>query len=140
MNSIVLPYIKFLHFGACHHFYYWHIYNYKGIKGGVILEKVYDYEGRMHGYVEDDIIYDNYNRIAGYTDGSVIYNRAYSPMAYVGDGFVRRMDGTPIGQYRESSLYDMSGNYIGYGNSGFRGLLGATLLLLLFGSFFTRRF
>ncbi|MDF2590908.1 MAG: hypothetical protein K0S75_374 [Clostridia bacterium] len=125
---------------ACHLLYDWYIYHYKEVKGGVILEKVYDYDGRMRGYVDEDIIYDSENRIAGYTDGSVIYNRAYSPMAYVGDGYVRRMDGTPVGRYRESRLYDMYGNYIGYGNSGFRGLLGATLLLLLFGSFFNRRF
>lgn len=104
------------------------------------MEHVYDYQGRLHGYFDDNIIYDNNNRIAGYTDGSVIYNRAYSPMAYVGDGFVRTMDGTPVGQYRESDLYDMNGNFLGYGNPGFGGLLGATLLLLLFGSFFRPRF
>jgi hypothetical protein len=68
----------------------------------------------------------------GYTDGQVLYDQYMSPLAYVENGYVRTMNDTPIGYYNGYSLYDMSGNYLGYGNFGFFGLLGASLLFLLF--------
>lgn len=108
----------------------------QSITGGDIMEKVYDSQRRLRGYVDNNTIYDaNYN-VMGYTDGVYLYNEYMEPMAYVSDGYVRTIDGIPLGYYRGSRLYDMSGNYLGYGNFGFFGLLGAAFLLLAFGALF----
>jgi hypothetical protein len=60
-------------------------------------------------------------------------------MAYVSDGYVYTMDGMAVGYYNGYRLYDMDDNYIGYGNQGFRGLLGTILILLLLRRLFRRR-
>ena len=104
------------------------------------MEHAYDSQGNLHGYVDGNVIYDRCGSVAGYTDGSMIYDENYTPMAYVGDGYVSGMDGTLYGYYDyDNRLYDMDGNYLGYGNQGFRGLLGSVLFLLLFRRFFRRR-
>ncbi|MDF2532840.1 MAG: hypothetical protein K0Q65_2421, partial [Clostridia bacterium] len=38
------------------------------------MEKVYDAQGRLYGYVDGNVIYDNDDRVAGYADGSTIYD------------------------------------------------------------------
>ena len=95
------------------------------------MEKVFDSQGRLYGYADENVIYDENYRIAGYTDGSVLYDQYRTPLAYADSGYVYTMDNAPVGRYSGYSLFDMSGNYLGYGNQGFRGLLGAILLLLL---------
>jgi len=114
-----------------------YLYDNELIKGGDIMEKVYDTRNKISGYVDNNTIYDSDYNIMGYTDGSVLYDEYMSPLAYVGDGYVHTMGGTPIGYYRGSRLYDMSGNYLGYGNFGFFGLLGASFLFLLLGGLFS---
>jgi len=104
------------------------------IPGGDIMEKIYDARGGLHGYVDNNTIYDTNYNVLGYTDGSVIYDDCMTPLAYLSDGYVRTACGIPIGYYRGYRLYDMGGNYLGYGNFGFFGLLGASLLFLLFAS------
>ena len=102
------------------------------ISGGDIMEKVYDPRHRVQGYVDNNTIYDRNHNIMGYTDGQAIYDRYMYPLAYLEDGYVFNMDGVPLGYYNGYKLYDMGGNYLGYGNFGFFGLLGASLLFLLF--------
>lgn len=120
-----------------------YIYSIRGIniiRGGDTLERVYDTRGRVHGYVDGNTIYDRNDCIAGYTDGCMIYDARRAPMAYVGDRYIYTMDGARVGRYRGYDLYDMSGNHLGYGNSGFGGLLGAALILLLLRRAFRPRF
>jgi len=114
-----------------------HIYSSRGInfysKGGDILERFYDSVGTLYGYVDNNVIYDCCGRVMGYTDGCNIYDSCRRPLAYINRGYVYSSNGTPLGYYnsRNYRLYDMNGNYLGYGNSGYSGLLGAILLLLL---------
>ncbi|KUO67823.1 MAG: hypothetical protein APF77_12315 [Clostridia bacterium BRH_c25] len=100
------------------------------------MEKAYDARNRLIGYVDENIIYDASRNIVGYTDGYVIYDKYSNPLVYVYDGYVRAINGMPLGYYDGYKLYDMNGRYLGYGNFGFFGLLGAALLIIGLGSLF----
>ncbi|WP_372996894.1 4-fold beta flower protein [Lutispora sp.] len=101
------------------------------------MERFYDSRGTLYGYVDNDTIFDCCGRVMGYTDGCRIFDAYRRPLAYIDRGNVYSSNGARLGYYnsRNYRLYDMDGNYLGYGNSGFRGLLGAILLLLLFRPF-----
>jgi hypothetical protein len=98
------------------------------------LERFYDSRGTLHGYVIGDTIYDSCNRVMGYTDGCRIFDACKRPLAYIKRGCIYSCCcNRVLGYYngRNYRLYDAGGNYLGYGNIGFRGLLGAILILLL---------
>lgn len=102
------------------------------------MERFYDSRGNYRGYVMGNTIYDSCGRVMGYTDGCRIYDACRRPLAYIDRGCIySACCNRVLGYYngRNYRLYDARGNYLGYGNSGFRGLLGAILILLLLGSF-----
>lgn len=94
------------------------------------MERIYDSNRRIHGYVRRNTIYDNAHNVRGYINGSMVYDANYIPVAYLENGTVYNSGiGAPVGYYRRYNLYDMNGRYLGYGNHGWAGLLGAALLL-----------
>lgn len=109
-------------------------------KWGEILEHAYDSQGILRGYVDGNVIYDRHMSVLGYTDGTMLYDRYSNPLGYVDGGSVYTMDGSPVAYYDDDNrVYDMDGNYMGFGNQGFRGTLGFILLLLLLRRLFRRR-
>lgn len=94
------------------------------------MEKAYDANGIVQGYVSNNIIYDTNNNLRGYINGSTVYDKNLRPVVHLSNGVVYSMPiGQPVGYYSGYNLYSLDGRYLGYGNSGFLGLLGASFLL-----------
>lgn len=101
------------------------------------MEKAYDCYGNVQGYVKKNKIYNKDHCHIGYFEDCVIYDKCCNPLAFLSCGVVYLMDGTAIGYYDDDfNLYSTDGNYLGYGNFGWSGLLGAVLVLGLLGGGF----
>lgn len=97
------------------------------------MERAYDANGLVRGYVADNVIYDNNSNIRGYINGSTVYDKNYRPVLQLTNGLVYSMPaGQPVGYYNGYNLYGLDGSYLGYGNSGFLGLVALAFLLGLF--------
>lgn len=86
---------------------------------------MYDSNGKVQGSVKYNTIYDKRRCILGYVNYPVVYDVNYMPIAYIENGFVYNPYGMPIGYYDANNhLYDLNGQYLGYGNQTINALLG----------------
>lgn len=103
------------------------------------MEKIYDRDNHTSGYLNKHIIYDKHHHIMGYIDKCNIYDRSKRLVGYERDNMIFNCCSCPVGHFDGYTVLDGRNQVIGHVNSSHNALLAAAGILLILGSFTSRR-